>query len=310
MKNRVLRQSPREGSRALERAARGIAALTIALLCACATAPPEEELPSAESYYQRGVKLLEGRRVFFFFHDVDYPRAIESFQEVIDNYPYSEYSLLSELAIADIHYEREEYDEASSYYHDFVELHPNHPKVAYALYRNGLCSYNQMRAADRDQAATREAAAQFRALIERFPTSDLTPDAKVRLGECENRLALQGIEIGDFYFSQHDWHSAARRYRIALNEYPSHQDRARTMVHLGISLARLRRYGEAESALRRSLELGPDDELRDSAELELDQLANLPLYGPRVLPKSCVTDPNPSCPQDAIPEGSPPPIRQ
>ncbi|MEX2205836.1 MAG: outer membrane protein assembly factor BamD [Myxococcota bacterium] len=298
MKNRALRYTREALPKIPWQAARGIAVLTIALLCACATAPPEEELPSAESYYQRGVKLLEGRRVFLFFNDVDYPKAIESFQEVIDNYPYSEYSLLSELAIADIHYEREEYDEASSYYHDFVELHPNHAKVAYALYRNGLCSYNQMRAADRDQAATREAAAQFRALLERFPASDMTEDAKARLAECENRLALQGIEIGDFYFSQRDWHAAARRYRVALSQFPSHQDRARTMVYLGVSLARLHRYGEAESALRRALELGPDEELRDSAELELDQLANLPLYGPRVLPKSCVTDPNPSCPKE------------
>ncbi len=281
----------------LEKAARGITVLTIALLCACATAPPDEELPSAESYYQRGLKTLEGRRVFLFFHDVDYPKAIESFQEVIDNYPYSEYSLLSELAIADIHFEREAYEEASSYYHDFVELHPNHPKVAYALYRNGLCSYNQMRTSNRDQAPTREAVAQFRALLERFPSSDMAGDARVRLAEAEDRLARQSIDIGDFYFSQHEWHSAVRRYRAALTQYPSHRDRARTMVHLGVALARLQRFGEAESTLRRALELGPEEELRDSAELELDQLANLPLYGPRVLPKSCVTDPNPSCPQ-------------
>ena len=297
MKNRPLTETRARRPKSFEEAARGIAVLTIALLCACATAPPDEELPSAESYYQRGQKILEGRRVFLFFTDVDYPKAIESFQEVIDNYPYSEYSLLSELAIADIHFERDEFDEASSYYHDFVELHPNHPKVAYALYRNGLCSYNQMRAADRDQAPTREAVAQFRALLERFPDSDMSKDARERLGECENRLARQGIEIGNFYFSQHDWHAAARRYRVALTQFPSHQDRARTMVYLGVSLARLHHYGEAESALRRALELGPDEELRDSAELELDQLANLPLYGPRVLPKSCVTDPNPSCPQ-------------
>ena len=107
MKNRALRETRARCANGLERAALGIAVLTIALLCACATAPPEEELPSAESYYQRGVKILEGRRVFLFFTDVDYPKAIESFQEVIDNYPYSEYSLLSELAIADIHYERD-----------------------------------------------------------------------------------------------------------------------------------------------------------------------------------------------------------
>lgn len=297
MKNRTLTETrdPRPGR--LEKVSRAILVLTIALLCACATAPPEEELPSAESYYQRGQKILEGRRSFLFFRDVDYPKAIESFQEVIDNYPYSEYSLLSELAIADIHFDRENYEEASSYYHDFVELHPNHPKVAYALYRNGLCSYNQMRAPDRDQAPTREAAAQFRALLERFPSSEMAPDARVRLAEAEGRLAQQIIEIADFYYSQHDYHSAARRYRLALSSYPGHRDRARTMVMLGVSLSRLRLDGEAEGTLRRALELGPDEEVRDRAEFELDQLAHLPLYGPRVLPKSCITDPNPSCPR-------------
>lgn len=277
----------------------GAAAVTIALLSGCATAPPEEELPSAESYYQRGIETLKGRTVFFFFDDVDYPKAIEAFQEVIDNYPYSEYAVLSELAIANIHFERRQYEEAASYYHDFVELHPSHPQVAFALYQNGLCSYYQMRDPDRDQGPTREAAAQFRALLERFPNSPLAVDARLKLAETENRLAAQILEVGDFYYAEHDYHSAARRYRMALTEYPDHGDRARTMVHLGISLARLKRYAEAESVLRRALELQPEDELRDSAEVELDLLAHLPLYGPRVLPRSCVTDPNPACPTTA-----------
>lgn len=277
------------------RLATGVAAVTIALLSGCATAPAEEELPSAESYYQRGIETLKGRTVFLVFQDVDYPKAIEAFQEVIDNYPYSEYAILSELAIANIHFERQQYEEAASYYHDFVELHPTHPQVAFALYQNGLCSYYQMRPADRDQGPTREAAAQFRALLERFPNSPLAVDARLKLAETENRLAQQILEIGDFYYAEQDYHSAARRYRMALSEYPDHGDRARTMVHLGISLARLKRYAEAESVLRKALELQPDDELRDSAEVELDLLAHLPLYGPRVLPRSCVTDPNPSC---------------
>lgn len=262
--------------------ARGIVVLTIALLSACATAPPDEELPSAESYYQRGVGLLEGRTVFFFFTDIDYPKAIESFQEVIDNYPYSEYAVLSELAIADIHFEREQYEEASSYYHDFVELHPTHPKVPYALYRNGLCSYNQMRAADRDQAPTREAVAQFRALLERFPASEMNEDARARLAECEDRLAQQIIDIADFYYGEDDFHSAARRYDQVLTTYPGHATRARSMTRLGICLARLNQTERAEDALRRALMLEPDEDLRETAQAELDLLtaARQPLADP------------------------------
>lgn len=277
------------------------AVLTIALLSGCATAPPtEEELPSAESYYQHGVETLGGKSTFLFFRDVDYAKAIEYFQEVIDNYPYSDFAILAELQIADIHFEREEYEEASSYYHDFVELHPNHAKVSYALYRNGLCSYNQMRASDRDQAPTREAVAQFKALIERYPDSEMAGDAKVRLRECEDRLARQDIEIGDYYYSQHAWFAAARRYRGAVRDFPEHEDRVRTLVQLGFCLSRLHQYLEAEGVLRRALELGATDQLRDDALGELEVIARQPIYGPRPLAKSCVTDPNAAC-QDAKP---------
>ncbi len=272
------------------------AVLTIALLCGCATAPPEEEeLPSAESYYQHGVETLAGKRTFLLFHDIDYAKAIEYFQEVIDNYPYSDFAILAELQIADIHFERGEYEEASSYYHDFVELHPNHAKVSYALYRNGLCSFNQMRASDRDQAPTREAVAQFKALIERYPQSEMASDAAIRLRECEDRLARQDIDIADYYYSQRAWFAAARRYRAALKDFPEHEDRVRTLVRLGFCLSRLHEYLEAEAMLRRALELGAANQLRDDAQGELEAIARQPVYGPRPLAKSCVTDPNAAC---------------
>ncbi len=296
MKNRLLTKIARNSRSRSARALGGGAVLTIALLCGCATAPPEEEeLPSAESYYQHGVETLAGKRTFLLFHDVDYAKAIEYFQEVIDNYPYSDFAILAELQIADIHFERGEYEEASSYYHDFVELHPNHAKVSYALYRNGLCSYNQMRASDRDQAPTREAVAQFKALIERYPQSEMASDAAIRLHECEDRLARQDIDIADYYYSQRAWFAAARRYRAALKDFPEHEDRVRTLVRLGFCLSRLHEYLEAEAMLRRALELGAANQLRDDAQGELEAIARQPVYGPRPLAKSCVTDPNAAC---------------
>ena len=303
MINQLLREPTRHWSGPLRRGLGAGAVLTIALLCACATTSQdeEEELPSAESYYQHGEAALKGKASFIFFHDVDYAKAIEYFQEVIDNYPYSDYAVLAELQIGDIHFERGEYEEASSYYHDFVELHPSHPKVAYALYRNGLCSYNQMRDVERDQGPTREAVAQFKALLERYPNSEMSPDAASRLIECQNRLAEQDIEIGDYYFQQHAWYAAARRYRQALTDYPDHGDRVRTLAQLGFALSNLHQYLEAEGVLRRSLELGAEDQLQADVEGELEMLARLPLYGPRPLPKSCITNPNASCPTDAIP---------
>ena len=267
------------------------------LLAACASATPvEEDLPTAEGYYQKGLETMEGYRLLFFIRDVNYPLAIQYFQEVIDNYPYSDYATLAELKIADIHFERDDYIEAASYYQDFVELHPSHEQVPYAVYRSALCAYERMRTADRDQGPTLEAVTRFRVLLEMFPRFDSVEDARVRLAEAESRLAEAEVGVGDFYFDRGEYHAASQRYRNALTSFPDHQKRLETMAKLGTALVRSRQLYEAESVLRTVLDSDPDPELRDRVEYDLIQIAEDPGFGRRPLLRSCITDPNPACP--------------
>ncbi len=271
--------------------------LTIALFLACASAPPvEESLPSAEGYYSAALEKLDGQRVRFFFNDVEYPGAIELLQEVIDNYPYSEYALLAELKIADIHFERGNYEEAESFYQDFVELHPSHEKVPYAIYRNGLCSFRSMRGADQDQTPTLEALEEFRVLIERYPDTDLARDAQTHVQLAEDRLAAVDVDIGDFYFGRGEYHAAILRYRRALTKYPGHSDRVRTLARLATALKHMRQYYEAERLYHQVLEMDPDDdELIDGVRAELADLEHTRGIAVPGVQRSCVTDPNPSC---------------
>ncbi len=274
----VLRRPHRERSLTLP----GLC-LTLGLgLAACASdeppPPPEPEPePTAEEHYQRGLEILEGERLLFFFRSVDYPAAIEAFQQIIDSYPYSEYATLAELKIADVHFRRRDYEEAASFYQDFVELHPSHPEVPYAIYRNGLCSFERMREADRDQEPTRQAIAQFEALLQRHPDAPVADDARRKLEEARTRLAEREIRVADFYFDQGIYHAAVHRYRRALEAYPQHADRALSRARLGISLARTSRPLEAEQLLRQALAVAEDDDLRERILEELDRLAELPV---------------------------------
>lgn len=255
-------------------------------------------LGSAEENYEAGLKALEGRRVFFFFKSVDHARAIKYFQNVVDNFPYSDHAVLAELRIADTHYSQgaaKSYEEAQSYYQDFVELHPNHPKVPYAIYRNGLCSYQQMRGTDRDQKAVRAAAAQFETLLARYPDAEEAADARVKLADVYGRMARHELDIADFYYEQSLYHAAIQRYQRALEKYPEHEGNLETQTRIGFALARLRRLGEAERVLRGVLQRTQDDELRERIELELERIAHLPSFGPEPLARSCETDPNPAC---------------
>jgi outer membrane protein assembly factor BamD (BamD/ComL family) len=65
------------------------AAPIIALLAACASPPPAfDDVAPAEELYDEATKTLKGRRIII--RIVNYTKAIETFQAIIDNYPYSD----------------------------------------------------------------------------------------------------------------------------------------------------------------------------------------------------------------------------
>lgn len=270
-------------------------ALAAGALAGCASAPPIEDVPSAETYYRRGEEILEGQRVFLFFRDVDYNQAIELFQEVIDNYPYSDYATLAELRIADIHFDQGNYEEALSYYQDFVELHPNHPRVPYAIFRNGLCAFEQINEPDRDQTVTYDAIAQFEVLLSRYPDWDEADRARQMLRRAQDQLVRRDVMVGDFYMDHGDYYAALRRYRRSLADYPEQTDRAGTMVRLADALMALHRYYEAEQLYSQVLRMEPSDEVIDHALEQLDEIRVLGANGGPPLVRSCVSDPNPAC---------------
>ena len=71
-------------------------------LAGCAKPPPSfEDVPPADELYRTGQEILEGTRFWGIVPYTNYGKAIETFQAIIDNYPYSEYAVQAELAIAE-----------------------------------------------------------------------------------------------------------------------------------------------------------------------------------------------------------------
>lgn len=218
-------------------------------LSACATAPPEPELaelPAADVLYQQGVELLEQRRVILWLVDLTpYQDAIDKFQEVVDNYPYSEYAVAAELKIADSYFAQERWDEALSYYRDFAELHPEHEKVPYTLYRTALCYARQSGTSNRDQTATRDALGALDQLMTRYPSAAETREAEVLWKELRTKLAEHVFGIGDFYWARAEYQSAAGRYRQVLDAYPGLGLDAEALYKLGLCYTHMNRDDDA-----------------------------------------------------------------
>ncbi len=204
-----------------------------------------EEVPPAEELYQQGLEILEGRNILGVYRLVNYNRAIETFQTIIDNYPYSEFAVKAELRIADAYFDDERWDEALSYYRDFAELHPNHEKVPYTLLRAALCHYAQVESANRDQTSTRNALEALEDLIRRYPYAEETREGEELLRELRTRLARSIMDVGDFYKRRGDHQAAAERYRSVVDGFPGLGLDAEALFNLGLCYEKMKREDEA-----------------------------------------------------------------
>ena len=222
------------------------AALLVALgVVGCKKKEPAfEDVPPAEDLWAEGMRRLEGRNILG-YKWINYGKAIESFQAIVDNYPYSDFEIEAELKIADSYFKDKRYEEALSYYRDFAELHPQHEKVPYTVLRSALCHYEQIESIDRDQTNTRAALEILEELLRRFPYSPETKEGEIILFELRTRLAENVMEIGDFYLVREQHQSAASRYRTVLDEYPGLGLDAEALYKLGLCYEHMKLEDEA-----------------------------------------------------------------
>lgn len=220
--------------------------LSLSPLGACTKrAPTFEDVKPADELYSKGEKILEGRRLLGLIPFVDYEDAIETFQTIIDNYPFSEFAVKAELRIADAYYADRRYEEALSYYRDFADLHPQHERVPYTILRSALSYYNEIRSVNRDQASTRESLHYLDQLVRNHPFAEETREGEKLLRELRARLARNELETGDFYLNRDEYQAAAQRYRKLLDSFPGLGFDAEALYKLGVCYEHMKRRDEA-----------------------------------------------------------------
>jgi outer membrane protein assembly factor BamD len=218
--------------------------------CRSTPEPTFEEVAPADELFAKGQQILEGKVYLGVYRRVDYTKAIETFQSIIDNYPYSEYAVRAELEIADAYFADEKWEEALSYYRDFADLHPDHEKVPYTIYRSALSHESRVEGILRDQTATRNALVYLDKLLIRHPHSEYAKQAEPLWRELQVRLAESSEAVADFYLDREEYEAAAERYRTILNDHPGLGLDARVLYKLGECYAALQRLDEADRIYR------------------------------------------------------------
>src|SRR5690606_1155525 len=136
-------------------------------------------------------------------------------------------------------------EEAISYYRDFVELHPEHEKVPYAMFQTVMSYAKQSRDPSRDQTATREALTHLDRLLARYPHSEYAAEGEVLWKELRRKLGAHAMGVADYYFDRDEYASAAERYRAVLDLYPGLGLDAEALYRLGVCYTRMNRTEEA-----------------------------------------------------------------
>ncbi len=168
-----------------------------------------EERP-VELLYAAGANRMDRRQ---------WAQAVEYFQEVERQHPYSEWSRRSILMQAFAHYQSNDYAEAIGDAERFISLYPGNPTAAYAHYLKAICYFEQIVDVGRDQAAAGQALDALREVVLRYPRTEYAQDARLKIDMVNDQLAGKEMTVGRYYLRQGDTLAAIGRFRSVVDRY-------------------------------------------------------------------------------------------
>ena len=176
---------------------------------ACTTVSIDENDP--EALYQDAEEEIQSDH---------YLIAIEKLKNIKNRFPYSKYSLDAHLRVADIYFLQELFDEAAATYESFRDLHPKHPKSAYALFRIAKSYFNSVPSPiDRDLSTAERSLEVYQAFLRSYPTAPEATEARQDIAKLIDLLSKKELLIADFYLKRKIYPSAKNRYKKIIELY-------------------------------------------------------------------------------------------
>jgi outer membrane protein assembly factor BamD len=191
--------------------------------------------------FQRGQEELKERH---------WAAAREYFRQIVDNYPQSPYRPDAKLAVGDTYIGEDTAESlvlSANEFREFLTFYPTNPRADYAQYRLAVAYAEQMLAPERDQSATRDAIKELQVFVDRYPNSELMPQARKLLRDAKDRLSMASYRVGFYYYRIKWWTGAISRFKEILNSDPEFTRRDAVYFHLAESLLRSGDSNKAEA---------------------------------------------------------------
>jgi outer membrane protein assembly factor BamD len=240
-----------------------VAAVTVACALLTAVGCSTRKLPTGENYY---VKATQEYSQHF------YQPAIDDYQKLIDEYPFSPFAEEAELNIGLAYYKSHDYAQAIGALNDFLRMHPTSKHLDIASYYLAMSHYDQIGRPDQDQTHTELALQEFQSITRRFPESDFASLSREQIEICREVLARHDFLIGEFYQKRANFKAAESRLAEVLALYPDTPIAPEGLYQLGLTLEKQgKKYSAAQAFTALKMHF-PNTTYAKNADHELKKL--------------------------------------
>lgn len=193
----------------------------------------------AEQLYNDGLARLQKK---------DFESAAKKFRDLDKHYPYSEWSRKGLVMEAYANYEGGLYEEAITAGKRYMQLHPNTSDAAYVQYLMASSYYDQIPDITRDQEKSERAILVLQELVQRYPNSEYTADAKKKIQVASDQLAAKELEVGRFYLQKRNYSGAINRFRMVVSRYQTTRHVEEALQRLAEAYMAMGIVNEAQTA--------------------------------------------------------------
>jgi outer membrane protein assembly factor BamD len=202
------------------RAAFAVSFAAALLLAACGTAKDELAGKPAEKLYADAKEEIDAG---------NYEKAIKALERVEGLAAGTLLAQQAQLDLAWANWKSGEKAQALSVIERFIKLNPSSPGLDYAMYLRGVINFNDdlgllgnfagQDLSERDQRAARDAYQAFKQLVDQFPDSKYSEDARQRMEFIVNSLANYEVHVASYYLRRGAYLAAANRAQQAVTDF-------------------------------------------------------------------------------------------
>ena len=145
--------------------------------------------------------------------------AAKKFNEAEILFPQSLWAPKSALMAAYSYYSQDYYGDAIAELDRFIKIYTYDKNLDYAYYLLGISHYEQIVSEEKDLQSIIEAKKNFTIVVNEYPKTEYSLDAKFKLDLINQILASKEMYIGRYYFQKQKWIPSINRFLTVVNYY-------------------------------------------------------------------------------------------